>query len=65
MAKFSDLSNRSRVAAANVATQMGGGTTTAEVAGFAEVMKVLSLRPDLAHPILMLCDQSKTLPSPG
>ncbi len=63
--KFSDLSGKSRTAAANVATQMGGGTTTAEAAGIAEVLKVMSLRPDLAHPILALCDQTKTLPIPG
>lgn len=63
--KFSDLANKSRTAAANIATQMGGGTTTAEAAGVAEVMRVLALRPDLAFPILKLCDQTRTLPVPG
>lgn len=62
---FSALAGRHRTAAANVATQLGGGTTTAEAAGIAEILKVMALRPDLAQPILMLCDQTKTLPVPG
>jgi hypothetical protein len=41
---------------------MGGGTTTAEAQGIAEVLKVMGMRPDLAAPILKLCDQTKTLP---
>lgn len=63
--KMSDLATKKLSAAANVATQMGGGTTTAEVQGIAEILKVLAARPDLAFPIMKLCDQTKTLPIPG
>lgn len=63
--KLSDFGTKSRVAAANVATQMGGGTTSAEVAGLAELLRVMALRPDLAQPLLMLCDQTKLLPLLG
>ena len=51
--------------AANVATQMGGGTTTAEAQGIAEILKVLSNRHDIAATVLKLCDQTKTLPNFG
>ena len=46
-----------RLAAANattLATAMGGGTTTAQVATIAQIMNVLSKRQDLMHQILKL-----------
>jgi hypothetical protein len=63
--KLSAFATKQHSAANNVATQMGGGTTRAEMEGIAEVLKVMSLRPDLAAPILRLCDQTKTLPHFG
>lgn len=63
--KMSDLAEKHRAAATNVATQAGGGTTRAEVEGMCEVLKVMAARPDLMFPILKLCDQTKTLPIPG
>lgn len=45
--------------AANVATQMGGGTTAAEVTGLAEFIRVLSTRNDLAFTAMKLGDQTK------
>lgn len=63
--KLSAFGTKKNSAAANVATQMGGGTTAAEVQGIAELLRVMALRPDLAQPLLMLCDQSKVLPLLG
>lgn len=40
--------------AANVATQMGGGTTTAEAQMIGALLTVLAQRPDFAEPPQML-----------
>lgn len=40
--------------AANVATQMGGGTTTAEAQAIGALLTVLGTRPDLAWPAVAL-----------
>lgn len=63
--KVSNFQTQANANAAAVATAMGGGITTAEMQGIAEILKVMALRPDLAMPILMLCDKSKTLPEFG
>lgn len=47
----------SRLAAANqatIATALGGGSTAAQVATVAAIMKVLSNRPDLMNQVLKL-----------
>lgn len=46
--------------AAAVATAMGGGTTTAEVSGLADLMSTLSKYPSMLQPPLLLGDQTKT-----
>lgn len=51
--------------AAASASAMAGGTSTAEAQGIAEILKVMGQRPDLAAPILRLCDPTKTLPEWG
>lgn len=49
----------------NVATQMGGGTTAAEVQGISDILSVMAQRPDLAQPILLLTTTGKTNIQPG
>lgn len=44
--------------AANVATQMGGGTTAADVTALSQMIAVLALRNDLAQPALSLANTS-------
>lgn len=51
--------------AAAVATAMGGGTTTAEAAGLAEMLSVLGRRNDLSINALQLANKTLTLPIPG
>jgi hypothetical protein len=63
--KVSAFQSQANTNAAAVATAMAGGVTTAEMQGIAEILKVMALRPDLAAPILKLCDQTKTLPEFG
>ena len=52
--KLSTLSSRMLSNAANVATQMGGGTTTAEVQNLARLLDTLSNRNDLWVPAAKL-----------
>ncbi len=63
--RLSQHATQANTNAAAVATAMAGGHTTAELQGMAEVMKVLSMRPDLAATVIKLCDQTKTLPEFG
>lgn len=49
--KVSTLSSRMLSAAANVATQMGGGTSTAEVQALARLLDTMSRRRDLWVPV--------------
>jgi hypothetical protein len=53
--KLSALATKMTAAAANVATQMGGGTTTAEIQDLAKVLTVLASRNDLIDPAIGLC----------
>lgn len=57
---FTQASTRMAANAAAVATAMGGGTSTAEMTGLANLLATLALRPDLAIPALLLGDQTKT-----
>lgn len=51
---LSTAATRMAAAAANVATQMGGGTTSAQVTAIATLLATLSLRNDLAFPALKI-----------
>lgn len=63
--KLSAAASRVLAGRANVATQMGGGTTQAEVQGIADILDVMAKRPDLAQPILLLCTHGKNNVTPG
>jgi hypothetical protein len=53
--------------AANVATQMGGGTTTAEATMIGALLTILSRRPDLAQPpaSLLTTTDGQQIVTPG
>ncbi len=55
---ISTAASRLTAAAANVATQMGGGTTTAEVQAIAEFLLQLSRRNDLAINAMQIANQT-------
>jgi hypothetical protein len=54
---------RLAAAAANVATQMGGGTTAAEVTALASLLTVLAGRPADSIPLLKLANTSVITPT--
>lgn len=53
---LSTAATRLAANAANVATQMGGGTTAAEVTALAAMLTVLSLHNDLAFPAIKIAN---------
>lgn len=55
---LSTAATRLSANAANVATQMGGGTTAAEVTALAAMLTVLALRNDLSFPAIKLANNS-------
>lgn len=58
-----DSGSRITANAANVATQMGGGTTEAEAAGIGALLTALSQRQDLMNHIIKLANTTDVTPA--
>lgn len=61
---LTNAASRMLAAASNVATQMGSGTTEAEVQGLADLLGLLAKRRDLSIPALELTTTGKTNVTP-
>lgn len=57
------FASRMNSAAANVATQMGSGTTQAEVEGMAAVLTALSNRQELMNHLIKLANTTAVTPA--
>jgi hypothetical protein len=58
-----DAGSRITANAANVATQMGGGTTTAEATAIGALLTALSSRQDLMNHIIKLANTTDATPA--